>query len=113
MRKYIRHPADIPIEIQTQALDESSTENIVNISLGGLSIQCREPQDVGSLIKLAIKLVDPPFETVAQVVWCKAKNDGYELGVKLLDVDDAYRARMVEQICHIQHYKHEVATREG
>lgn len=113
MRKYIRHPSDIPIEVENQNVNSHVTESLVNVSLGGLSFQSQEKQELGKLIRIKISLVDPPFETTGKVVWCRPNDGDYEIGVKLLDINDAYRARMVEQVCHIEHYKRQVLEKEG
>lgn len=114
MRKYIRHPSDIPIEVHSRKGNGSkSTDNLVNVSLGGLSFHSAEKQELGKLINITISLVEPPFETTGQVMWCKPSEGEFEIGVKLLDVNDAYRTRMVEQVCHIEHYKRRVFTEEG
>ena len=43
-----------------------------------------------------------------------SKLDSYrDLIVQFLDQDDSFRARMVEQVCHIEHYKAEVREKEG
>jgi hypothetical protein len=38
---------------------------------------------------------------------------GYELGVTFLDAEDAFRARMVEQLCHIEDYRRSVMRTQG
>ena len=35
------------------------------------------------------------------------------MGVEFLDRDDSFRARMVEQVCHIEQYKRQVLETEG
>ena len=40
-------------------------------------------------------------------------DEGYEVGVEFVMPDDEYRARMVEQLCYIEHYKRRVQAREG
>ena len=55
----------------------------------------------------------PMFETKARVVWCSAREGRFELGVAFLDPEDAFRARMVEQVCHIENYKKVVYQAEG
>ena len=54
------------------------------------------------------------LETVRKekVAWCRETEHGYELGVEFLDQDDAFRARMVEQICHIETYREQVQQTE-
>ncbi len=113
MRKYIRHPADIPIETKVKLVSKSITENLRNVSLGGLAFYGEDPYETGQMISIRIPLVQPAFEASAQVVWCYPNEAKYEIGVKLLDQDDAYHARMVEQVCHIEHYKREIYRKEG
>ena len=55
----------------------------------------------------------PMFTTLGRVVWCKANDKGYQLGVAFLDQDDAFRTRMVEQICHIENYRNNASAVEG
>jgi len=113
MRKYIRHPSDIPIEVDQFESKESVVESLVNVSLGGLSFHSKERLAIGELLKIKISFVEPEFETAAKVVWCEYSENNYEIGVELLDQKDAFRARMVEQVCHIEHYKREVLEVEG
>ena len=49
---------------------------------------------------------------MARVAWCKEGEQDYELGVEFLDPDDAFRMRMVEQVCYIQQYTNDVAKQE-
>lgn len=59
-------------------------------------------------------MLQPPFEADGEVMWCEAdSNGGYEIGVSFLSAEDAYRARMMEQVCHIEQYRREVLQSEG
>ena len=69
--------------------------------------------DVGSIIRINIPYVNPTFETESRVVWCKKKESFYEAGVEFLEIDDAFKARLVEQICYIEHYRKEILEVEG
>ena len=113
MRKYIRHPSSIPIEVTHVAHEHISTESLNNVSFGGLSFRSKEAISLGQLIKIHIPLIDPPFEALAKVVWCEALANGFDVGVELDSEDDAYRARMIEQVCHIESYKQQVLFNEG
>ena len=46
-------------------------------------------------------------------MWCRKRSEGTELGVEFLTLDDAFKTRMVEQICYIENYKHAVKRNEG
>jgi hypothetical protein len=84
-----------------------ATRHIHNVSLGGLAFQSDGELEPGIIVEVRI------FETKARVVWCSAREGGFELGVAFLDPEDALRARMVEQVCHIENYKKVVYQAEG
>jgi hypothetical protein len=114
MRSYIRHPSDIPIEYQRDETGQgASHERLNNISQGGLSFSSSSSLPAGAVVTIRISLIEPCFEARAQVAWCHPDKDGYVVGVTFMDSEDLYRVRMVEQICHIEHYKSEVFQKEG
>ncbi len=114
MRSYIRHPSDIPIEYQVDT-DEprAGRERLNNIGNGGLSFSSRRALAVGSVIVIRISHLQPAFEIRGEVAWCRPEGEGYAIGVSFLEADDRFRVRMVEQVCHIEHYKAEVLANEG
>ncbi|MBE9503292.1 MAG: PilZ domain-containing protein [Proteobacteria bacterium] len=113
-RKFIRHPSDIPIKITAEHLENEITDHrLTNVSLGGLTFESDHNLDVGSIIRISIPYVNPAFETESRVVWCKQKAKFYEAGVEFLEINDAFKARLVEQICYIEHYRKEVLELEG
>jgi len=83
------------------------------VGVGGLSFWASESIASGTLVHIRIPYTQPEFETEAKVVWCRSHERGAELGVEFLSADDAFRARMVEQVCHIENYKHAVKRKEG
>lgn len=113
MRSYIRHPSDIPIEYQADEKGSTvSQEHLNNVSAGGLSFSCTRELLPGARLIIRISTVDPRFEARAQVAWCHREGDSYIVGVAFMASDDLFRARMVEQLCHIEHYKAEVLANE-
>ena len=113
MRQFIRHPADIPIEVSPADEEGSPPPRLVNVGMGGLAFRSRRAFKAARIVKVRIPWVRPPFETTARVAWCRACGDGYELGLAFIDPNDAFHARMVEQICHIEHYRRQVQESEG
>ncbi len=113
MRSYIRHPSDIPIEFQQGAVASAETQTLVDVSCGGLSFVTQSPLETESVITVRITSVEPSFEAPCRVTWCRRGQDEYLIGVEFLYAEDEYRARMVEQVCHIEHYKKEVLELEG
>jgi protein-tyrosine phosphatase len=107
-RQFIRHPTEIPIELWCMAKSCRECKRLSNVSLGGLAfesgINCWQP---GTIIGIRIPQIDPSFKTTGRVVWCHKKTIGFgfEIGVELTEPNDAFRTRMVEQICQIEHYR--------
>ncbi len=113
MRNFIRHPADIPIKIIKNESEDCYRQPLQDISIGGLCCRLNEPLAVGDEIKIIIDLIEPVLEMSGRVVWCRAADTAYELGIEYRGGEDVYRLRMVEQICHIEHYRKEMQIREG
>ena len=113
MRQFIRHPTRIPVEVRSEGTTAYDTRQSLNLSLGGLALQSDYAFVPGALVVIRIALVRPPFESPARVVWCMACRDDFELGVEFLNADDAFRARIVEQVCYIENYKLTVFREEG
>ena len=112
MRQYIRHPADIPIEMSRGHHAAQSMFHGHDVSHGGLAFRADSEVQPGSIVEIRIPIVRPIFETKARVAWCSAREGGFELGVEFLDAQDAFKARMVEQVCHIENYKKLVSRTE-
>jgi len=114
MRKFIRHPVDIPIQVRIDdRFAHHATRDAYNVSLGGLAFHSEHELEPGIVVEIIIPFVRPVFETRARVVWCLARENGFDLGAQLLDPEDAFRARMVEQVCYIENYKRVVYQTEG
>jgi len=113
MRSYIRHPSDIPIQVDVTSADSHSQHHLNDVSHGGLAFSMDSPVPVGTVIKLTIESVEPAFITEGLVTHCRQEGNGYVIGIEFVNKDDLFVARMVEQVCHIEHYKREVSSREG
>ena len=113
MRKFIRHPSDIPIEILAEDMVGKATHELKNVSFGGLCCKSDMFLEPGTAIKLKIPCVRPTFETQGKVVWCKKQNGHFDVGIQFMEASDAFAVRMVEQVCHIEQYKNEIRVREG
>jgi hypothetical protein len=114
MRQFIRHPLDVPIEIRCVPDGSYVLECTQDVSFGGLAFLSETAIEPGGIIKLRIPYFKPAFEvTAAQVTWCKKIGSKYAVGVEFLDSAEAFRVRMIEQVCHIESYRREVEQREG
>src|SRR5690242_16506997 len=114
MRQFIRHPSDVPIEIQSAPENGYLRRCIKNVSLGGLAFSSDAAIEPETIIALRFPYLKPAFEVpAARVAWCQNEGSQYAVGVQFLDSEEAFRVRMVEQICHIESYRRDIAQREG
>ncbi|HSD39718.1 MAG TPA: PilZ domain-containing protein [Rhodocyclaceae bacterium] len=112
-RAFLRHPSDVPIDVHAQPIQGHAGQRLMDVSLGGLACRSECEMDVGTHVDISIELVSPPFQAEGEVAWCRRRNGHHEIGIRFLQREDAFAARMVEQICHIEHYRNEVMRLEG
>jgi hypothetical protein len=113
MRKYIRHPADISIEYKLSGEKVEKIDRTQNVSFGGLCFRAQTCIETGKTIILKFPSINPNFEITGKVVWCMQKKDHVYVGVQFLDKNDAFRARLIEEICYIKKYQQEMFEKEG
>lgn len=122
MRRYIRHPSDIPIGYQVSQNPVAATDHLLDISIGGLCFHAEEPIECGSEIHIHIPLdFSVPlndgevmeFDGDGTVAWCRKERCGYAIGVQFDDSITSFGMRMVEQVCHIERYRNDVYEEEG
>lgn len=110
-RAFIRHPADIPIEIES--LPGESATRIADVSYGGLAFLAERPQPEGTLLNIRIAGNGTSLSAKAVVAWCHPEGDGYRIGVRFETPEDAYRSRLLEQVIAIERFREELARSEG
>lgn len=112
-RAFIRHTAGVPLSVRRVDGSAARARQSVNVSEGGLSFLSDDEIPVGSTIEVRIPGVDPPFQARGRVVWTAPEDECWCIGVQFLDAADAFRVRMVEQVCAIERYRQEIESNEG
>ncbi len=114
VRKYIRHPSDVPIQVELDRVeDDNDDTTLTNVSLGGLSFVSTQPLDILQKVRVCIPLVKRNNFLEGWVVWCQKATNGYEIGLEFTRSNEVFRLRMIEQICHIEHYRKQIKAVEG
>ena len=113
MRKYIRHPATIPIFYDQIDIAAKRKDLLKDISLGGLCFQSKRSIEPGTVLLIQIPFATPLFQERAMVMWCRQTKTSYEIGVRFMAEESNFRMRMVEQVCYIQKYKEDMVELEG
>lgn len=112
-RVFLRHPTDIPVLFTIEQESPPFVCHLTDVSQGGLAFHTRKPIAPGSSITIDIPFIEDGKLTGGHVVWCLGENNSYLIGVQFFDSDALFRARMVQQICHIEHYRRKIARDEG
>jgi hypothetical protein len=112
LRVYVRHPSEFPVELQAGTDRERRRERLRDLSEGGLCCRSSVAFETGERVRIRILVPTPGFEAEGRVAWCRAYDNGYRVGIEFAAPGDAFKARMVEQVCHIERY-HRQQVAEG
>lgn len=113
MRKFIRHPVDIPIEINLSEHTHNKTAPAKNFSVSGLCFKSQNCFEKDKTLVIKIPIINPNFEIQGKVVRCLRKKNHVEIGIEFLNLNDLHQIRMIEQICYIKQYQNDIAHSEG
>jgi c-di-GMP-binding flagellar brake protein YcgR len=106
-RRYIRHPAEIAVEYSVSGGQEKMSDLTKDISFGGMRFQGKSYIEPGTILNLSFPSIHPEYEVSGRVVWCTQKKDHVEMGLEFLDENEAYRARIIEEISHLKSLQQE------
>ena len=117
IRKFIRHPSGVPIQVTLDFAEDENDDTVdqtmINVSLSGLAFISQKPLELLERVRICIPVLNQDNYLVGNVVWCEKVGGGYEIGIEFEKSKDVFRLRMIEQICHIEHYRKEVEESEG
>lgn len=113
MRKYIRHPFNIPIEYRIDRESGGLMDNINNISVGGICFRTALAISPTTILLIRIPSIDAQFSCWGRVIWCHHIQECFEIGAEFIDQNDGFRVRLIEQICYIKSYQLDVLRNEG
>ncbi|MEX6502832.1 PilZ domain-containing protein [Pseudomonas zhanjiangensis] len=113
MRRFLRHPSNMPVELVLRKQAFLPTQRLHNISLGGVACNSSRGFRRGTAIELRIPLLGELARYAGVVAWCHKQTDDYLVGVAFLDEDTLFRARMVEQVCQIEQYRQHLEQSSG
>ncbi len=116
-REFIRHPSDVPIQVtldwaENDLDDDLDDTTLTNVSLGGLLFQSSYALEIGQRVRVSVPVLKSDNSLEGTVVWCESSKTGFEIGLQFESSKEIFRLRMIEQICHIEHYRNEVKLTE-
>ena len=119
-RHFIRHPLCLPlsykvIEKGLKKDQKNIRSQTINISLGGLLFPAKYPVDPESKITIKMPFENRVFNVRAQVVRCihNSETRFYDIAVSFLKTQEAFKAKMIEQIYLIAGYRDKLRAQSG
>ena len=110
---FIHHPRGFPLQYKRlwfNGKDELDDDNQSNI---GLLFQSDKYLRPGTAIEITIPVRNKPEKFRGKVVMVRNQGDYFEIGLWIKHREDASRARIVEQLCHIETYLRNKKFRDG
>jgi hypothetical protein len=105
MRRFLRHPSDMPVELVPRKQICTPKQRMHDISLGGVACNSSRSFRRGTAVEMRIPLLGEQARYPGIVAWCHKLPNDYLVGISFIDEDTLFRARMVEQVCQIEHYR--------
>ena len=117
-RRFIRHPLCLPLSytvIEKKPNKEGLRSQTINISLGGLLFPSKQPVEPKSQIVIKMPFENRVFNVKAQVVRCirNSETQLYDIAVSFLRTQEAFKAKMIEQIYLIAGYRDMLSLQTG
>ncbi len=110
---FICHPQGFPLEIRRKWFASLLPATSEQSSRIGIMFDSPIYYRPGTVIELIIPVHQRMEKFTGMVVLVRSHPDYFEIGLWLNQGDDASRARIVEQICHIEAYMKEKKYRDG
>ena len=108
-RRFIRHPLRIPITCAKKSHKKIQNELLRDISLGGLAFYASSKYVPGDSLQICYPVLGEGTCLHGEVIWCDngatEKLTQFSCGVRFDSGEMLFRARLVEQMCHIEAYR--------
>jgi hypothetical protein len=105
----IYHPLLVPVNIRNVREEVEMRSGC----MGELAVHSPTRFSVGSQVLLSLYMAESTPSLYCRVIWLFGSEGRYLMGLTFDGEDEAYKMRMVEQLCHIHAYQHVVAKQEG
>ena len=110
---FIKHPERFPLNSRRLRFWERKKIEFADDANIGLTFSSAQYQKPGNIIEITIPLRKETHQFLGKVVMVKERETSYEIGVWLLNLKDAPKLRIIEQICHIELYLNDKRYKEG
>lgn len=119
-RHFIRHPLSLPLtyKVIKPGLSkdrEDIRSETINVSVGGLLFPAKHPVEPNSMIAIKMPFEDKMFNIKAKVIRCvnNSETKFYDIAVSFFRLNEAFKAKMIEQIYLIAEYRNLLTLQSG
>jgi c-di-GMP-binding flagellar brake protein YcgR len=119
-RHFIRHPLSLPLIYKVikpglSKEQEDIRSKTINVSVGGLLFPAKHPAKLNSMIEIKMPFEDKMFNIKAKVIRCvnNPETKFYDIAVSFFRINEAFKAKMIEQIYLIAEYRDLLALQSG
>lgn len=109
---FIHHPQGYPLRWKRVWFADKSKPEDERSNIGFM-FQTEKYLKPGATVEIAIPLKDELEKFRGKVVMVRHRGDHFDIGLWLKHRSDATRARLLEQLCHIEAYFKEKKFRDG
>lgn len=110
---FIQHPDRFPLQFRRLRFWERAKLELTQVSNIGLTFSSEHYQKPGSLLEITIPTRKETHRFLGKVVVVKESVNSYEIGIWLMNAEDAPKLRIIEQICHIELYLNDKKYKDG
>ncbi|MBU0677755.1 MAG: PilZ domain-containing protein [Verrucomicrobia bacterium] len=107
-RRFLRHATTITAKCRKEGHKDESYFELRNISFGGMAFVADCSFLPGDIVEVSFPVLQHNTPFRAEIVWCSRlsdRPDQFMNGVRFLDEDSFFHARLTEQMCHIEAYR--------
>jgi len=107
-RGFIRHALAVPVRCLKEGHAHAPEGEARDIGHGGMAFVSEQRFSPGDLVTVQYPSIDRAESLRGEIVWCRPLESPPALfasGLRFLDEAMHFRARLVEQICHIEAYR--------
>ena len=105
MTPFIEHPRCVPVSLCATSARPFRNVNSASRHNGGIELFSHLGYMPGTALEVRVCIEGQQLCYRGLVVWRRHTEAGYELGLVFASDRDAFRARMVEQLCHIEAWR--------
>lgn len=111
---YIHHPRGLTLRFRVIPGEFMRAPQLSHEpDLGGLRFESRRPVRPGALLEVTVVVRGDSRTFRGAVHWVERLRRHFEIALGFASPEDAFCARMTEQVCHIEAYRRQCSRREG